>query len=85
MGNIFIYPGAFPGGAQGAWAPPLGIEKQKKKGFQILAPPPLRIPGHAPDIHNLITTAFGGLSNCLDTSIFTIQYRLNKFGTTSNV
>ena len=55
------------GGAQGAWAPPpLEIEKQKKKkgseqisgyftyimlGFQILGPPPLRIPGHAPDIY----------------------------------
>ena len=25
------FPGACPGGAQGAWPPPLEIEKQKKK------------------------------------------------------
>ena len=33
INDIYIYtPGACPGGgAQGAWAPPLEIEKQKKK------------------------------------------------------
>ena len=39
----------------------LEIEKQKKKKkkkrFQILGPP-LRIPGHAPATHNIITSIF---------------------------
>ena len=33
------------GWAQGTWAPPLEIEKQKKKAF-------LHIPGHAPDTYS---------------------------------
>ena len=36
------------------WAgpPPEKLKSKKKKGFQLLAPPPLRIPGHAPgNIH----------------------------------
>ena len=37
--NITLCAGACPGGAQGAWAP-LEIDKQKKKGFQILGPSP---------------------------------------------
>ena len=41
--------GACPGGAQGA-PPPEKLKSQKKKGFQMLGPPPLRIPGHAPAI-----------------------------------
>ena len=35
------------GGLKGP-GPPLEIEKQKKKAFRFWAPPPLRIPGHAP-------------------------------------
>ena len=41
------------GGARGL-GPPSKSEKQKKKkkkAFRFWAPPPLRIPGHAPDMH----------------------------------